>query len=87
MKLMMKSVMGIMIIVYEVYYLVPFFSKEDDYDPKEDTYSQKHDTSNEECLISDMDDDYENLFENPIFEVLCDDNPPCSAPDDEYLEI
>ena len=28
-----------------------------------------------------MDDNYETLLE-----VLCDDNPPCSPPDDKYLE-
>ena len=62
------------------------FSKEDDYDLKEDKYSQEHDTSDEESLTSDMDDDYETLLENPTFEVLCDDNPPCSPSYDEYLE-
>ena len=33
-----------------------------------------------------MDDDYETLLEDPIFEVLCDDNPPCYPPHDKYLE-
>ena len=62
------------------------FTKEDDYDPEEDKYSQEHDTSDEESLTSDMDDDYETLLENPIFEFLYDENPPCSPPHDKYLE-
>ena len=33
-----------------------------------------------------MDDDYETLIKNPILEVLCDENPPCSPPDDKNLE-
>ena len=49
-------------------------------------YSQEHDRSDEESLTFDMDDYYETLLEDPIFEVLCDDNPPCSSPDDKYLE-
>ena len=49
-------------------------------------YNQKHDTSDEESLTFDMDDDYETLLEDPIFEVLCDENPLCSPPDDKYLE-
>ena len=44
-------------------------------------YSQEHDTSDEESLSSDMDDNYET-----ILEVLCNGNPPCSPPHDEYLE-
>ena len=62
------------------------FSKENDYDPEEDKYSQEHDTSHEESLTSELDDDYETLLENPIFEFLYDENPPCSPPHDEYLE-
>ena len=49
-------------------------------------YSQEHDTRDEESLTPDMDDDYETLIENPILEVLCDENPPCSPPDDKNLE-
>ena len=49
-------------------------------------YSQEHDTSNEKSLTLDMDDDYKTLIKNPILEVLCDENPPCSPPDDKYLE-
>ena len=33
-----------------------------------------------------MDDDYETLIENPILEVFCDENSPCSPPDYKYLE-
>ena len=49
-------------------------------------YSQEHDTSDEESLTPDMDDDYKTIIENPILEVLCDENPLCSPPDDKYLE-
>ena len=49
-------------------------------------YSQEHDTSDEESLTVYMDYDYETLLEDPTFEVLCDDNPPCSPPDDKYVE-
>ena len=33
-----------------------------------------------------MDDNYETLIENQILEVSCDESPPCSPPDDKYLE-
>ena len=49
-------------------------------------YSPEHDTSDEESLTPDMDDDYKTLIENPILEVLCDENPPCSPLDDKNLE-
>ena len=61
------------------------FSEEDDYDHDEG-YSQNCDTSDEESLTFDMDDGYETLLEDPIFEVLYDNNPLYSPPDDKYLE-
>ena len=33
-----------------------------------------------------MDDNFETLVKNPILKVSCDDIPPCTPPDDKYLE-
>ena len=62
------------------------FSEEDDYD-HEKGYSQGCDTNEEESLTSETDDNFETLIKNPILEVLCDEIPPCTPPDDKYLEI
>ena len=53
-KLMVKSVMSIMMIVWKVYDLATFFSEEDDYDCEEG-YSHACDTGEEDPLISDID--------------------------------
>ena len=57
----------------------------DDYD-HEEGYSQGCNTSKEESLTSEMDDNSETLIKNPILEVSCDEIPPCTPPDDKYLE-
>ena len=39
-----------------------------------------------ETLTSGMDDNFETSIKNPILDVSCDEIPPCTPPDDKYLE-
>ena len=61
------------------------FSEEDDYD-HEEGYRIRCDTSEEESLTSEMDDNFETSIKNPILDVSCDEIPPCTPPDDKYLD-
>ena len=79
MKLMMKTLMCMMALlpvlhimtkVWKVFFLLTFFSKEDEHED-EYKYSLDHDTSDEDSLMSDkdVDEDSWTFMENPVYDI------------------